>query len=170
MLILAGCGFQPVYAPAGSGGAGDGFVPAALRQMSVEHIRDREGQILRGHLLRLLHPAGAAPNIRYVLLITLSESKSNLAVKKSAFSTRANLTMSAGCTVKDRETGEALFSTNVQVTSGYNIFQSEYQTLAAERGTRERALEELAYEIRSRLGASMALVEKERREKAVPKP
>ena len=49
--------------------------------------------------------------------------------------------------------GDQLHSDVVTSTSGYNIFQSEFQTLMAEKGARKRALDDLAQQIRMRLAS-----------------
>ncbi|MDA0998594.1 MAG: LPS assembly lipoprotein LptE [Proteobacteria bacterium] len=157
-MLLCGCGFRPLYAPElgasiSSPDTASPDIAAIFRQMEISQIKDREGQILRGHLIQLLQPDGADASASYILIVNLTGSKSNLAVKKSAFATRANLTVRASFSVSSRSTKSGIASSTAEVTSGYNVFTSEYQTLAAERGARERALEELAHEIHARLGA-----------------
>lgn len=156
-LVLLGCGFQPMYAPAYSSSsadtAGNADIAAFFRNLDIAQINDRRGQILRGYLIRMLEQGSEGASRRYELNVTLSESTSDLAVKKSAFASRANLTERATFSVLDRTTRQVIFSSSAEMLSGYNIFSSEFQTLAAEKGARERALEQLAEEIRNSLGA-----------------
>jgi len=115
-------------------------------------MRDRVGQQLHNELERLLHPGGAAPRYGYRLTAKLTESTSSLAVKKSAFATRGNLTVTAGYRLLDSTTGELVLSASNAITVSYNIFSSEFETLMAEKDARKRAVRELAQEIRIRLG------------------
>ena len=127
--------------------------------MEIGQIADREGQFLRNELIELMHPSGRAQIVEYDLGVILSESKSGLAVRRSSDATRANLTMTATFELKTREVGEdnrVIFSGSVKTTSGYNIFTSEFQTLSAEKSARERALKDVAQQLRLRLATEFA--------------
>ncbi len=163
LVMLAGCGFQPVYATrqVEDGSAQNAF--AAFRGVQINQIDDREGQYLRNRLVRLIHPSGRSGPVTHSLTVTLSESTTSLAVARSAVASRANIRVSASVdlqAVTGRE-GEAenSFSNTFSATSGYNIFNSEFQTLAAEKGARERAINDLAEQIRLRLAAHLTATE-----------
>ena len=145
-LILSGCGFQPLY-----GVGNDTRVIEDLSFVSVAPMADRIGQQLRNELKRLLHPNGKAPRARYRLSAELSESTSSLAVKKSAFATRANLVMTANYNLQQAYSGEQRFTSSNSITVSYDIFDSQFATLMAEKDARKRAIRELAQEIRIRL-------------------
>jgi len=115
-------------------------------------MKDRVGQQLHNELERLLHPGGAAPRYTSRLQAELKESTSSLAVKKSAFATRGNLTVTANYILRETSTGQTLLSASNAITVSYNIFSSEFETLMAEKDARKRAVRELAQEIRIRLG------------------
>ncbi len=71
--------------------------------------------------------------------------------------TRANLTIVANYVLKSRVSGadnKVVFSGSVKTTSGYNIFTSEFQTLSAEKSARERALKDVAQQLRIRLATA----------------
>ena len=149
---LAGCGFRPLYAPpAENVSEVNLYAFDAFRQMEIKTIKDRDGQFLRTRLLRLLQPKGRDRTVRYELTVELRESEKSLAVKKSAVATRANLKITARFNVHDFQQDNVVFSSQADVVSGFNIFSSEFQTLAARDGARKRALDELAQEIRVRL-------------------
>lgn len=146
-LWLGACGFQPLY------GTGSGSrVIADFSRVQVAPMRDRIGQQLHNQLERLLHPRGAAPQYRYRLQAKLNESTSSLAVKKSAFATRGNLTVTANYSLLEVSTRRSLVNASNAITVSYNIFNSEFETLMAEKDARKRAVRELAQEIRIRLG------------------
>lgn len=154
--VLAGCGFQPVYATRNldaTGSVSNAF--EIFREVYVKRIADREGQYLHNRLTRLIQPSGPAATNRYVLTVTVSEAISNLAVQSSAVATRANMRVTAQFTLSSRFEEEEAYSSSVTATSGYNIFRSEFQTLSAENGARERALDSLAEQIRLRLAAHL---------------
>jgi len=154
MLAISACGFRPLYAPPDEDTKIQGvYAFDALQRVVIANIPDREGQYLRNALVRLLHPKGRRGEALLILNITLSESTSSLAVQRSAEATRANLTVKSNFQLYRVDGGNEIHSDLVTSSSGYNIFRSEFQTLMAEKGARERALDDLAQQIRIRLAA-----------------
>lgn len=155
-LSISACGFRPLYAPPTENAGIQGvYAFDALKRVVISNIPDREGQYLRNALVRLLHPNGRRGEAQYILKITLSEGIASLAVQRSAEATRANLTVTGNFSLMPVIAADQVHSGIVASTSGYNIFQSEFQTLMAEKGARERALDDLAQQIRIRLAAHL---------------
>lgn len=160
VLLLAGCGFRPLYVPPEEDVSGEGVYAFDLfESIAIANIPDREGQYFRNRLVQLLHPSGRSGTARYYLHVTLNESTSNLAVQKSAVATRANLRLTAQFQLSGLAGEVGTESGQVKSISGFNIFQSEFQTLMAEKGARERALDDLAQQLRVRLAAILTTVE-----------
>lgn len=157
VLLTASCGFRPLYAPSGGDNAqAQVFAFDTFRKMDIAQIPDREGQFLRNELIELMHPSGRARIVEYKLNISLTETKTGLAVRRSSDATRANLTATASYRLRAvGEEGSILIGT-VKSTSGYNIFESEFQTLSAEKSARERALKDVAQQLRLRLATEFA--------------
>lgn len=152
VVLLAACGFQPLY-----GGGKRGPAAAELASINVQPIADRSGQILRNHLFDRLTPYGRPARPAYILHIDLSDSLEGVAVRKSEFPTRTTMRMSASYRLISAETGLTVFSGSSAIDGGYNILDSEFATLAAEQNVRERVLRELALDIESRLAAHFRL-------------
>lgn len=160
ILVLAGCGFRPLYAPPREDVSGKGvYAFDIFKSIAIGNIKDREGQYFRNRLVQLLHPQGRSGIARYSLDVILNESSTDLAVQRSAIATRANLTVTANFVLRDLEAGGTRESGSAKSISGYNIFQSEFQTLMAEKGARERALDDLAQQLRVRLAALLTTSE-----------
>ena len=101
--FLGGCGFQPLY-----GKSFDAYAPVEFAAIKVKPIHDRIGQQLHNHLLSLLKPGGRPKKPRYVLAATVSESTASLGLRKSAFATRANLTLKANYHLSPISGGETI--------------------------------------------------------------
>lgn len=177
--FVAACGFRPIHAPAPQTDADtgeNGF--ELLRNVFIARIPDREGQQLRNELTRLMHPTGMVANPQYVLSIQLNESTSAFAVRKSTVATRASLRVNGSVVLakigaeeelarrlleKGQVQDEDTFGYTGQVSSisGYNIYSSEFQTLAAEKGARERAVNDLAVQIRTVVASYMLRAQSE---------
>ncbi len=145
---LAGCGFAPLYEESGAAQTG-------LARIAVERIDDRAGQQLRNALLVRLPPRGAQP-AAWRLRVTLSESRRTLGVEPDDVATRANLAIAARYTLEDAVDGRAALSGEVRSTNSYNILESTFGTLAAERDARVRAVRQLADALTVRLAAWFA--------------
>lgn len=149
-LLLAGCGFRPLYK------TGANSDEAALASVDVVTIKDRIGQQLRNLLIENLAPRGRATRTDYRLTVTLTESKTRLAIRKDETATRAKLTIEASfrlLALKNPRLGA--FAGRAQSTNGYNILTSDFATLSAERDARDRSLRTLAQEIRLRVASAL---------------
>lgn len=154
LAIVAGCGFRPLYAPPSEDVSGRGvYAFDEFRHVVVDSIPDRDGQYFRNKLVRLIQPSGRGGEAKYILKVVLDDSTENLSVQRSAVATRANLRVTGQFVLTELKEGAEPFSGTARSSSGYNLFQSEFQTLMAEKGARERALDDLAQQIRIRLAA-----------------
>lgn len=148
MALISGCGFTPLYGQKQV----DDSVSMAMQQISIPPIPERLGQLLRIELSKQLTPNGAPRAPDYVLTLTVAESKQDLAVRKDATATRANLIITASYILKNVQPEEVLLSGSVRSVNSYNILDADFATLSAEADARRRAARDLATEIRSRLG------------------
>lgn len=146
-LVLTGCGFEPLY------GAREQSVATEdlLSRVEVPPIADRVGQLVRIELTNRMTPTRPAPDAAFSLVVKLNESKASLAVEKDSSATRANLTISANFTLNQIGTGEELTSGSVRSVNSYDILQSDFATLAAEQGARQRGAIDVADGIVDRL-------------------
>lgn len=147
LVVLQGCGFRPLYGDPSAGGSS-----AEFGLIKVEPIKDRIGQLLRNHLRTALNPKPRTQKPRYLLKTKVTQSTTSLAVRKSAFATRANLKVTANFELLNAATAKPIFSAKRSATVSYNILDSEYATLAAEKDARIRAVRELSEDIRIQLG------------------
>ena len=152
LLVLAGCGFEPLHGARQRGPDGT----SALRQIAIAPIPERLGQLLRIELTNRLTPKGPPQSPAYVLNIKVRESIQNLGLRKDATATRANLIITADFTLTDTKTQEAVFTGDLRSINSYNILDADFATLTAESDARRRAAVDLATEIRSRLGLFLA--------------
>ena len=147
LVLIQACGFRPLY---GDGTPGSATPEFAL--IKVLPIPDRVGQQLRNHLLTAFNPKKRTGRSQFILKTNVNESITSLAVKKSAFATRANLTISANFQLSNSAGSQNIFSSKRSITVSYNILDSEFATLMAEKNARQRAVRELSADIRTQLG------------------
>lgn len=153
-VALGGCGFEPMYAErAGTPPAGQpeaGGVQSDMLGTRVATIPDRVGQIVRNQLVDRLNPQGEPAQPLYYLVVRLNEQRDAVLTRSDEFSTATNLRLIADFDVRDPQ-GNILTTGYSRTITRYNTLESQYATIAAEQGARERAARELAADIRTKL-------------------
>ncbi len=145
-IIVSGCGFDPIY-----GNRGQARVNHEFAYVGVARIKNRIGQMLRNNLIHQLRITGGLKEKKYDLIVELEESVQPLAVRKSAFATRANLTVTAKYVLVSSGPSKTLLQSSEHATVSYNIYNSEFATLVAQRDANERAIRSLGKDIIIRL-------------------
>ena len=101
---------------------GPSNISAELSTIKVAPIKDRIGQQLRNLLLDRINPTGSPRKPKYNLTVQISESKQELAIKKTDISTRANLTFTA----KFQLQGLEQFAGRMLTGEGQNSHKLQY--------------------------------------------
>jgi LPS-assembly lipoprotein len=153
MLGPAGCGFRPLYGerPAGADHAG-----AELGMIRVLEINDRAGQVLRNGLVQRLSPRGEMAKPAYTLTVKVNSSNSGVAQSVDGSATLGSMTTLASFALMDIEKGTALFSGTSRSITNFRYYGPRYGSVAVERDAEERALTEIADDIRNQVAAYFA--------------
>ncbi len=139
-LAISGCGFKPIYATR----EGDAQISSQIylkRVVAPESVASHIEDALNA---RIIQDDSVTP--RYELVVQARETAERLAVQIDATVTRYNYRIGARYWVVDQQTGDKFAGIARAVTS-YNIVNSQYSTLFAERAAVEKAARELAEEI-----------------------
>lgn len=145
--VVAGCGFRPLYKQTGNTDTVREF-----SQITIAQPEDRPSQQLRNFLLDSLTPRGQPDRPLYRLEYRLTESVGSVFVTRSEEITRNNLQLSASVYLRDYQTGASLASISATSQASYNVTLADYANLVSEKNARERALRDVAEQIRLRLG------------------
>lgn len=145
-----GCGFRPMYGTPTGAASG---VDADLAAIRIGPVKDRIGQQLRNALVQRLSPRGEAADYRYTLTVKLSESVNNLGFRKDTYATVANLTMSAQIQLSGDNA--SILGDTVTTTVYFDHLGPRYASVATERDAEERALNQLADDIRNRIAVAI---------------
>lgn len=153
-LVLAACGFEPLYGrPTAATAEGPQAQMASVR---IAPLPDRIGQQMHNFLRDRLNPFGQPTDPAYVLTLSLSESVEELGVRKDETATRANLRVFATYELRDAASGEVLLDGRHSSINSYNILDNQFATIFSERDARERGLRALSDAISTRLGVYFA--------------
>lgn len=145
VLMLAGCGLQPLY----SGGS-KGAVASVLGAVSVEPIQGKNGWLMRNALNDRLgaHRSNAA---QFRLVVALDDQIEGFGVRADDTVTRERRTLRARYQLVVLATGETLLDATAGADAGIDVVSSEYATIAGENSALENLTQKLADQIVTRL-------------------
>jgi LPS-assembly lipoprotein len=165
-LVLAGCGWRPLYerpsASPVSGGVG-----AQLAQISIDPVApksqldplagssqalydSRGAQLLQNYLKNALNPYGAPSSALYHLAVELQQQTRAAASLGNGTATREDLIMTAEYELNDAK-GESVLKDTANIVTSYDILREPFSDLSSRRDAQQRAAQELAQAIQTRL-------------------
>ncbi len=148
LLVVAGCGFEPIYKKDGVSESGG----VNLAKIKVEKINSgREGQILQTHLEDMFNPTGAPVTPKYRLDVDVRHHKFAKAVEQSKEVQRYDIEVNAKFSLKDAVTGEVILTDNSRIIGGFDAVPSDFSTYTAEEDGLRRSMKEVAQDIRRKL-------------------
>lgn len=148
-LVLAACGFEPVYAPGGSGAALNGRVAVSAPNsvdtyMLVQNLEQRLGR-------------SATSGSEYNLNVNVSIAFLRSAITSTNETNRYTIEGRSSYTLKSNETGQVIASGTVENFVSYSAAGSTVSTLADERDARKRLMAILSDQIVGELYAAPGL-------------
>ena len=159
-LLLAGCGFHPLYAVPG---AAHGSMRASLGSIYVEPVPDRLGYELRNSLIDLLDARADSGGASYRLHVTVSLKSEAVGVQSQVVGTitqtaitRYNDALTVEYELIDLKTDTAVTRGTETGLSAYNVLSSPYATLAVQQDANKRAADDVADRIRVALAVYFA--------------
>ncbi|MGE0597414.1 MAG: LPS assembly lipoprotein LptE [Hyphomonadaceae bacterium] len=147
VLMLAACGFQPMYAPPGGG--------PAIGPVVVQTIPGRSGHVLKTELDRMLGVEAGAGGPPMQLRITLTETANNLGIRIDESASRAELRLVASYILTPPNSEDVIRGSASSVVT-YDIPTAAFGEIAAQDDARERAAETLAQRLRAELAIRVA--------------
>ena len=139
-FLFTNCGYEPIY-------SNNVNTNKELLSISVKNIKDRSGQILRNSLLNQLNPEKERVIIKYKLTVEISESRSQLAYRRDMSATRADLIVTANYLLTEIKSGEIILKQETKSISSFDVVESVYATLTAEKDARNKNLQIISDDI-----------------------
>jgi LPS-assembly lipoprotein len=151
-LTLSACGFRPLYGDTANRPA----VTEQLAAVAVGPVPDRAGQIYRNSLERLLAGEGRGNPGRYRLDSAIRITETGLAINEDATASRYNVRVAVtyrliAPNAGENKTDRLLADGTVTQINGYDQISAPYATLVSRQDAIERALQEAAREVHTRL-------------------
>ena len=152
LLSLTACGYRPLYT---SGSDGRGVV-ASLSSIAIQETGSRAGQLVRNSLLSSIRPAGTAQQDRFKLILNPELVQSSLVSQSLPGVKRMRLRLTVSYQLLEVGSGSEVNSGKTFSAVSYDIIREPVADLQAESNATDRAAQEVAADIRTRLAAYMA--------------
>ena len=147
-LIVSACGFTPVYSP----DSRSTIVQSSISSITIDTIPDREGQLVRNHLIDRLLKDGYVASPQYRLVVSpIQESIVGIGIDKDDEASRAQLRESASFRLIRLSDNSTVLDHTVRSVSSYNILSGQFTTFVTQQDAREQALRDLSDKIVTRL-------------------
>jgi LPS-assembly lipoprotein len=160
-VFLSACGFSPVYGPHSDSAP----VTESLGQILITNIPDRQGQMLKNHLIDRLYVHGRPSSPDAKLDVSLHSTEVDLGVQKDATASRRQYNLWADYVLRSMDDHQLAKGTAHSVVS-YSKLDAQYGTVMTEKNAQERATTEVGEQIVNRLSLYYA----ERAEPKSPPP
>jgi len=151
-LVLAGCGYHPLY---GRHGADNASAVDELALIRIEGIPDRIGQQMYNMLRERLNPYGKADQPKYALSVALTETHENLFFERDETATRANLTLKASFILRRLDDDSVVTTGFSRAVSSYDILSSQFASVVSQEDARVRGARAISDDIRTRLALAL---------------
>ena len=149
-LVLAGCGYRPMY---GSSATSPG-VAGSLSSISIPEPTDRTGQLIRNELISSMQTGRGED--KYMLNLTTTLADNGVILDKQPSVGRQAILITTTYELVDRSTGKILTKGTTFSRVPYDVVRQPFADLQAEKDATERAAREVGADIRTRLAAYFA--------------
>lgn len=151
-LLLAGCGYRPLYGSLDSNSS----VAAELAAVSIPEPDNRTTQLIRNELISTISPAGSGGVGPYVLEIEPEKFDDPAIIAFNADDIRRTVKLKVDFRLRDRASGKVVYSGKSFSNVSYDRVQAPFADLQARTNAEERAAREIGGDIRTRLAAYFA--------------
>ncbi|MBI1385971.1 MAG: hypothetical protein GC150_13785 [Rhizobiales bacterium] len=155
-FTLAGCGgsgFQPLYSSVTATGVP---VSEAMATIDIAAIPGRVGQRLRNELIFRTTGGGYAVEPRYRLDIAIRESLQSILVEVDGNARGLVYRLDANLQIVDLSTNQVVLKDIASTRASYEQFNSTFANIRARRDAENRAADDMAQSIRTRIAAFLA--------------
>jgi LPS-assembly lipoprotein len=149
-LVLAGCGYRPMY---GSSATSPG-VAGSLSSISIPEPTDRTGQLIRNELISSMQTGRGED--KYMLNLTTTLADNGVILDKQPSVGRQAILITTSYELVDRSTGKILTKGKTFARVPYDVVRQPFADLQAQKDATERAAREVGADIRTRLAAYFA--------------
>lgn len=149
-LVLAGCGYRPMY---GSSATSPG-VAGSLSSIAIAEPTDRTGQLIRNELISSMQTGRGED--KYMLNLTTTLADNGVILDKQPSVGRQAILITTNYELIDRSNGKILTKGTTFARVPYDVVRQPFADMQAQKDATERAAREVGADIRTRLAAYFA--------------
>lgn len=139
-LLLAGCGFRPLYMPETASGS---IAANEVAAIYVPVMGERAGQLMRQALQQRIEGSGTGIAKQYELITGPAISGEGVAVQRDNSTTRVRLNGSANWILRKLDVGRTVLATgSARAVDGYNILNQQYFAAEIESSAAQKRIVE----------------------------
>jgi LPS-assembly lipoprotein len=168
-LFVSGCGWRPLYERPGAS-INSGGASTELAKISIDPVvspdgpdplngntsdtlyHSRAAQLLQNYLKEALNPYGPPSSASYHLAVELTQLTRAASSLGDGTATREDLIMSAQYKLNNA-TGKPVLDEKASIVTSYDILREPYADLTSRRDAQQRAAQQIADAIQTRLAA-----------------
>lgn len=148
-LLLAGCGFQPLYADRD----GDPGMAKALASVRVQQAAERQGQELTTQLRDAFNPHALTVPAAYMLQVSLAQTVGDAAIRENGTASRNVTNLSANWTLKRLSDGKVVAQGHVHSITSHDVLANEYANVVSGLQDRDHAVLDVGTQIQYKVAA-----------------
>jgi LPS-assembly lipoprotein len=142
-LVLAGCGFHPLYGDSSAGGD----LAKEMASIQVMQISEHYGQVMTNNLSDGLNPHALRVPTAYHLEVVLREGTYQLATRADGTPSRAALQLSATWLLRRVSDNQVVTKGAVKSSAGYDVLPNDYAVVVTGNTDELRAVHDLSDQI-----------------------
>ena len=142
-LVLAGCGFHPLY---GDGSMSDDLAKQ-MASIRVMQISEHYGQVMTNNLSDGLNPHALRIPAAYNLEVALRENTYQFATRADGTPSRAALQLSATWLLRRLSDNQIVTKGSVKSSAGYDVLPNDYANVVTGGTDEIRAVRDLSDQI-----------------------
>jgi LPS-assembly lipoprotein len=142
-LVLAGCGFHPLY----SDGSMNGDLAKQMAAIQVMQISEHYGQVMTNNLSDGLNPHSLRVPATYKLEVALREGTYQYATRADGTPSRSALQLSATWLLRRISDNQIVTKGSVKASNGYDVLPNDYANVVTGNTDELRAVHDLSDQI-----------------------
>lgn len=159
VLLLASCGFKPMY---GQNANGSSSLAQVMANIQVDPVRspagrqERLSQLIENNLKDRISPLSSRGATKYVLRTTYEVVEQGYGIREDESVTLQNLRLLVAFQLVDFASDEPVMDGTARAIVTFDLVQSDLSNMAARQSSLERLAEEASNQVVTRIGTYLS--------------
>ncbi|MCC3861985.1 LPS assembly lipoprotein LptE [Pseudemcibacter aquimaris] len=159
IVMLAACGFKPMY---GQGSSNSSSLAQVMANIQVDPVRspagrqERLSQLIENNLKDRISPLSKSGETQYILKAMYEVTEQGYGIREDESVTLQNLRLSVAFQLVDVASDEPIMDGTARAIVTYDLVQSDLSNMTARQSSLERLAEEAANQVVTRIGTYLS--------------